>query len=290
MKDGKGEIAGRKILAIYDDENSLREVNPAILWDLSLFNNARGSFNEVPDKDKPLPFAINAVEKYKEEIAKERNRQAEIKRKYGLKSLDYLIGKLDTELTELYERQARGEKVDLPIRNKGEHKKMYEEARKSLQREIEQELSLSISMPELLTVIRVVPERDEMAEDEDIERIGVEIAMEYERQQGRKPEDVSKENLGFDIRSKGEKETRYIEVKARAEEGDIALTPNEWFKAKRFKNQFWLYVVANAATNPTLYIINNPAENLKPQEKVEVVRFIVPAGEWKDKTQEVWRK
>ena len=290
MKDGKGEIAGRKILAIYDDENSLREVNPAILWDLSLFNDARGSFNEVPDKDKPLPFAINAVEKYKEEIAKERNRQAEIKRKYGLKSLDYLIGKLDTELTELYERQARGEKVDLPIRNKGEHKKMYEEARKSLQREIEQELSLSISMPELLTVIRVVPERDEMAEDEDIERIGMEIAMEYERQQGRKPEDVSKENLGFDIRSKGEKETRYIEVKARAEEGDIALTPNEWFKAKRFKNQFWLYVVANAATNPTLYIINNPAENLKPQEKVEVVRFIVPAGEWKDKKHEVWKR
>jgi len=83
---------------------------------------------------------------------------------------------------------------------------------------------------------------------------------------------------------------RYIEVKARAGEGDVALTPNEWFKAKRFKEQYWLYVVANAATNPTLYIINNPAENLKPQEKVEVVRFIVPVEEWKDKKQEVWRK
>ena len=47
----------------------------------------------------------------KEEIAKERNRQAEIKRKYGLKSLDYLIGKLDVELVELYERQAKGEKL-----------------------------------------------------------------------------------------------------------------------------------------------------------------------------------
>ena len=49
-------------------------------------------------------------------------------------------------------------------------------------------------------------------------------------------------------------------------------------------------MVANAATNPTLYIINNPAENLKPQEKVEVVRFVVPAEEWKDKKQEEWRK
>ena len=145
--------------------------------------------------------------------------------------------------------------------------------------------SLSISMPELLTVIRVIPERNEMkemVEDEEVERIGMEVAMEYKRQRGRVPEDVTKENFGFDIRSR-------IEVKARAGEGDVALTPNEWFKARRFKEQYWLYVVANAATNPMLYIINNPAENLKPQEKVEVVRFVVPVKEWKNNSSEVVR-
>jgi len=62
----------------------------------------------------------------------------------------------------------------------------------------------------------------------------------------------------------------------------VALTCNEWFKAKRFKEQYWLYVIANAAVNPTLYIINNPLENLNVQEKVEVVRFIVPLEEWKN--------
>ncbi len=292
VRDGKGEVAGRKILAIYDDGKSPREINPAILWDLSPCNNRGNNFSEVPDKDKLLPFVINAVERYKEEIARERNRQAEVKRKYGLKSLEYLITKLDTDLVELYERQARGEKVDLPIRNKEEQKKRYELARESLEKEIEQEQSLSISMPELLTVIRVIPERDEMVESEEVERIGMEIAMEYERQQGRVPEDVTKENLGFDIRSRGKGEIRYIEVKARAGEGDVALTRNEWLKAKRFKEQYWLYIVANAVTDPTLYIINNPAENLKPQEKVEVVRFIVPTQEWKGKKQEVveWRR
>jgi len=290
VKDGKGDVASRKILAIYDDGKSPREINPAILWDLSPCNEVSDNPDDLPEKDKLLLFAISAVERYKEEIARERCRQAEIKRKYGLKSLDYLIGKLDADLVRLYERQSMGEKVDLPIRNKEDQKKRYEEARKKLEREIEQEQSLSISMPELLTVIRVIPERDEMIEDEEIERIGMEIAMEYERQHGRVPEDVSEENLGFDIRSKGKDGVRYIEVKARAEEGDIALTPNEWFKAKRFKEQYWLYVVANAATNPTLYIINNPAENLKPQEKVEVVRFVVPIEEWKGKKREVWRK
>jgi len=292
VQDGKGEVAGRKILAIFEDENTQRLLNPSILWDISPFNGVVSDAGTVPEENKLLSFAINAVEQYKNEIAEERKRQAEVKRKYGLESLRYLIGKLDAELAELYERQAQGEKVELPIRNKEERKKHYEEARKKLENEIQQEQSLSISMPELLTVIRVVPGKTEMAEDEGIEIIGMKMAFEYERQHGRKPEDVSRENLGFDIRSKGKEknETRYIEVKARAGIGDVALTPNEWFKARRFKEQYWLYVVANAATNPVLYIINNPAENLKPLEKVEVVRFVVPVKEWQEKKKGIWRK
>jgi len=44
------------------------------------------------------------------------------------------------------------------------------------------------------------------------------------------PEDVSKENIGFDIRSskqteKGNIVERYIEVKAKVKIGDISLTP-----------------------------------------------------------------
>jgi len=292
VRDGKGETAGRKIIAIYDNGSKLKEINPAILWDLSPSDENADNVNVEIDEQKLHPFVIDAVEKYKEEISKERERQAKIKEKYGLKSLEYLIGELDAELVELYERQAREEKVELPIRNKEEQKRRYEEAKRVLEEEIKQEQSLSISMPELLTVVRVIPERSDMVEDEEIERMGMEIAMEYEKAQGRMPEDVSNENLGFDIRSKGKSkgEIRYIEVKARAKEGDVALTPNEWFKAKRFKESYWLYVVANVVMNPTLYIINNPAENLNPEEKVEVVRFVVPVKEWKDKKREVWRK
>jgi len=43
------------------------------------------------------------------------------------------------------------------------------------------------------------------------------------------------------------------------------------------------YVVGNVATNSILYTISNPAENLNVQEKVEVVRFLVPLEEWKNK-------
>ncbi len=291
ITDGKGDIAGRKIMAIYESKNEIKEINPAILWDL--MPAADGITIETSlDKDKLLPFVIKLVEKYQKEIAKERNRQAEIKTKYGLKSLDYLIGKLDEDLAELYTKQGKGEKVELPISNKEEQKKRYEQAKKQLKEDISKEQALSISMPELFAVIRVYPEKDKaMFESEEIEKIGMDVAMNYERLNEREPEDVSSENLGFDIRSRGKDgEIRYIEVKARAGEGEVALTPNEWFKAKRFKDQYFLYVVVNAATKPVLYIIKNPAENLTPEQKVEIVRFVVPVDEWKGKKEEVWNR
>ena len=62
--------------------------------------------------------------------------------------------------------------------------------------------------------------------------------MNYEQEQGREPEDISKnhDGSGFDIRSTHPLtgEIRRIEVKARASEGEfVELTPNEWLQAHR---------------------------------------------------------
>jgi len=98
---------------------------------------------------------------------------------------------------------------------------------------------------------------------------------------------VHVENLGFDIRSRGDGETRYIEVKARAAEGKIALTPNEWMVAHRFGDNYWLYIITNALANPRLHIIQNPAAQLKAVEEVEIVRYLVEKDEWKRVAKEV---
>ena len=58
------------------------------------------------------------------------------------------------------------------------------------------------------------------------------------------------------------------------------MTPNEWLMAHRLKDEYWLYVVVNAKTNPELYTIQNPAEKLRPEEVVEIVRYVVK--DWKD--------
>jgi hypothetical protein len=265
-------------------------VNPSVLWDLVPVDDVNSidlnvSVSEIESmKEKVQEFAIYSLENYKREILAERKRQAEIKRKYGIKSLEYLISELDAQLTELYERQEKGENTDLAIRNKNEKKKQYEDALKNLKKSIEQEINLSISTPEFISAIVVKPQKNDMLKrDDDIEAIGMKLAMEFEISEGRYPEDVSRENLGYDIRSEGNNEIRYIEVKARNEEGKIVLTQNEFLKAKRFKNQYWLYIVTNASTNPELYIINNPSENLQLVQKVETVRFEIPLEEWKNK-------
>lgn len=106
------------------------------------------------------------------------------------------------------------------------------------------------------------------------------IAMEYEQRNGRKAEDVSKENLGFDIRSiDSNGKIRYIEVKTRADKGSVSLTQNEWFKAQRLGEDYYLYIIWNAKSNPELKIINNPASNVNVKEKVEIVRYIIDADE-----------
>ena len=128
--------------------------------------------------------------------------------------------KLDGDLIGLYDRRDRGENVDLVIRNKEERKKWYEIALAKLVQTIQAERILTMSTPDYVTAIRIVPAvgaDPAMRRDDEIERIGMEVAMRYEREYGRVPEDVSTDNLGFDLRSTGNDGVkRYIEVKARA--------------------------------------------------------------------------
>jgi len=283
IKDGTGAVAGKRLLSIYlDEDNNAKTVPPSIIWDLAEENNPpKSPLSGIESMRENINKVVNrTLEAYKAELYEERKRQAEIKQRYGVNSLEYLIIKLDEELIGLEERKAKGENVDLVIRNKQERKAEYEKALWELNNLIEKEQSLTMSAPKFLGIIQVKPwygKETEMVSDAQVEAEGMRVAMEYEQKQGRIPEDVSAQNLGFDIRSKDSVAgtVRYIEVKARARSGAVALTQNEWFKAQRFGNEYYLYVVFNTATNPELHIIPNPAETLMAEEKVEIVRYLV---------------
>ena len=284
IKDGTGNVAGKRLFGLFTDGEKTKPVSPAIVWDLAEGKPSDGITVDVGALKKTVSSrVITKLEEYKAEIAKERNRQTEIKEKYGVKSLEHLIVKLDGELITLYNRKELGENVDLVIRNKEERKQEYERALAELREQIQKERSLTMSMPRFVGIIRVKPDpkrSGEMHSDAEIERIGMEVAMQNEIDHDRVPEDVSSENLGFDIRSTDKTGSiRYVEVKARAQTGAVALTQNEWFKAKRFRDDYYLYAVMNAASEPQLHIVRNPAENLEPEERIEVVRYVIPFGE-----------
>jgi len=293
LRDGRNEIAGKRLFAIYQPiEGQWRLIHPTILWDLKpLAPEQAGDSLTAPerlDEGQVVAFTIQAaLEGYRQDLKAQRERDAAIKRKYGLRSLEQLILESEAKLIDYETRRAQGENIPEPtMQNERRRKEELEERKRALEETILREVSLSPATPRILGVTRVIPARlidgagKEMHSDPEIEAIGMEVAMRYEQAQGRTPEDLSMQNLGFDIRSTApDGRVRYIEVKARARTGAVTLTPNEWLMAKRLGNDYWLYVVENAAGEPVLYRIQDPAAKLQPEEVIEIVRYVIK--DWK---------
>ncbi|OQX87559.1 MAG: helicase [Candidatus Omnitrophica bacterium 4484_70.2] len=291
IKDGNGISAGKRIYAIYQaKDNKFTQIPASILWDLKPTQSLdiKDLIELQNNRSELINFAItNILSTYIEELRVQRERDAQIKRKYGLRSLDKLISELESKLTDYEIRRAKGESIpEAIIQREQRTKNDLISKREKLLKDMEREVNLLPSSPVVLGVICVKflkgeEFKDALSSDLEIEKIGMKIALEYEIEQGRNPTNVSSENLGFDIRSQDRKgNVRYIEVKARARTGKIVLTPNEWFMANRLQDDYYLYIVENAKTNPQLYIIQNPAKNLKPDEEVEIVRYVVK--DWKN--------
>jgi superfamily II DNA or RNA helicase len=284
IRDGADTTAGKRLFAIYQPKGgTLRLVPASILWDMKPIHSQPG-WDTAVDQGAVLSFAVEHVlDTYKTELLQQRQRDAEIKRKYGIRSLDQMIMASDAKLIDYETRRSRGEEVPEPtIQNELRTKEDLLGKRRKLEESIRKEVSLLPLEPRIVGVARVIPEPapdSNLREDEAVAEIGMRLAMEYEQAQGRVPEDVSLQNLGYDIRSTACEAVRYIEVKARSRTGAVALTPNEWLMALRLGDEYWLYVVENVASEPALHRVKSPAARLKPNEVVEIVRYVVT--DWK---------
>ena len=334
VTDGSGQPAGRRVFCLYQDARTgeIQRVNPAILWDHEPLTAP-----DVPPEVEALLAQRDAIEDhiitdvllpFRDEIARRREREARIKEKYGLRSLDYLIQESNQKLLDYQLRQAAGEQMEMPILNERRNLEQLEQRRRELEREIRLERNLTVSEPRIIGAAAVLPHvrgdrhfesagHLEMAyepsmpqpvavnekravyemgagmhRDDEIEAVGMQVAMAYEREHGWRPEDVSGENHGFDVRSSRYDEegifadVRYIEVKARAQSGAIRLSANEWKKARHFGDKFWLYIVTQAASDaPQLQRIQNPAAHFQLDEDIFATGFIIPEEKWRERTE-----
>lgn len=291
VQDGTGKPVLERLLTLFWDAQTqqVHEVDPRILWDLEPWTEGAPLPNNLLDaldesESQVREHVIQSLEHLRAEAAQRRERETQIKEQWLKKSFDHLIAESNEKLLDYERRAEQGEDMRLAIQQEEENLKRLSREKKERLEGLKQERSLTVLEPQLEAVILVCaapPDgaaRPEVEADvRRIEAIGMEIAMQYERQQGREPIDVSREYLGYDIRSEGGGETRYVEVKAFATTGDVHFTPHEWQMAQRLGDEYWLYVVENANTQPTLYPIQKPAGKFKPVEVTGIVKYVVKA-------------
>lgn len=356
VSDGAGTAAGKRVFCLYqpagkNNGDGIRQVNPAILWDHQPLTDV-----DVPPVVADLLQHRAVIEDYlvtevllpfQQEIQERRDRETDVKRKYGLRSLDYLIQESNGKILDYDLRQSAGEAVDLPLLNERRNLESLQQRKEEQEREIEQERNLTIGAPRILGAAAVVPiretrsveptpmdgsepeahvagagegiylsasDREEaaspapdatkergaayevitgganapMQRDDEIEEAGMRVAMQYERDAGWDVEDVAGENHGFDLRSLRWRADgslaaiRYIEVKARARSGEVRITANEWKKARRYGDDYWLYIVTDAGSDhPQLHRLQNPEAHFRLDEEIFVTGFKIPEEHWR---------
>ena len=126
-----------------------------------------------------------------------------------------------------------------------------------------------------------------MSRDDEVEATAMFVAMEHERSQGWTPQDVSKNNEGYDIRSVSpDALKRYIEVKGRSgADGSVMLTESEMNRLGQLGDTVWLYIAVNCKSEPELFRVQNPAKRLRFELRSKGIQYFLPMEEWKKKVQ-----
>lgn len=292
ITDGKARSLHQRLFVVETtDTGEMYIRQPTIFLDLTLPD---GEVN-IPDKNllpnrQQVEQALleKALEPFLTEIKAQREKEITTIENHLEISLNTVIDKVQCQFAELIMQKESGStETGLDGRIQQFENRLFElnGRLESRREELQQEKNCTIGNihhhgrawviphPE-----RHSPEIAKMVSNAEIERIAIEKAMEFEQQRGWKVESVETQNRGFDLISRKphteDEQTavavRFIEVKGRAGVDGVALTNNEYKKASQLKDDYWLYVVFNCATNPEIHLIQNPVKlGWKPLIKVE---------------------
>ncbi|MGQ9910684.1 MAG: helicase-related protein [Candidatus Flexifilum sp.] len=305
VNDGHGAVVGQQLFAIYQpaDAAGFEALQPSVFLDFAIpeapvhvLEAVRGLVNA---RGQVLGWSIQQLfMPYCQQVIERRAREIEIVRRYLRESFDVLIAKSDGLLMDYEHKQSTGK--DMRVKIAEEERRNADLRRRKAERlaRAEREALISLSEPRIVGVAAIIPhdgaskeqemgESADMRRDDAIERAAIEYVMNYERQHHRQPEDLSELKLPYDIRSTDADGTiRYIEVKGRAGVGGVELSEREWLTAENLGEDYWLYIVADAKTNPTLSIIRDPAHRIPTDEIIKRTRYHIPADVWQNAEQD----
>lgn len=290
--DGMGHVLHRKLFVVETLVDGSMEVHQPTIF-AELLAASKGT--EVPE-GITLPeitsvesFLIEkALNPFLEEISAQRKKEITTISKHVDISLNTIIDRAQISFAELLDRKESGfaeQGIEGRLQQLEDKLSELNNRRDNRLEELEREKQCTIAEIQHHGRALVLPHPERkspdiapMVRDDEIERIAVEYAMNWERARGWVPESVEKENRGFDLISrrmhpedpKTSIDVRFIEVKGRNTVGEVVLSTNEYNTAERLKDDYWLYVVYNCSSKPELHAIQNPAKlGWKPLTKIE---------------------
>ena len=296
VKDGRDNQIHRRLFAVQTEQTGQMSVKqPTVLLDLAVAPQSAHApaSDTLPDRAAAEQFLIQtALNPMLAEVTTQRARETQTITRHLEISLNELINRQQVRLGELSEMQERGDTSQPLAANIKQTEDRIDELNARLEHrraELERERECMIGDIQHVARAWVLPHPERqtphiaaMVADPEIERIAVQFAIKHEEAEGRVVESVEADNRGFDLISrklhpedpKTAIDVRFIEVKGRADTGDIALTSNEYNTAKRLKKDYYLYIVLHCATAPSLNIFQDPAIlDWQPIVKVEHYRL-----------------
>lgn len=284
IMDGTGKNIDEQLCTFFVNTNdkNITEVDSKLIWD---FEDTSGNFegktmefiNNVAEMIDDLQKrteneATKRIESFLNKVRERRNHEINIKRADVELYFSKRIKVSNNRIKEYEARSTLGEDMTIAIRADERRLKDYEEKLNSIKNNLEKESNTMPEAPELLSIAIILPKDVHIDSNAKkiVEMEGMKYVLDYEREQGRIPKDISKEFRGYDIKSTGVGETRYIEVKAFAKSGTLEMTENEWIMSKKLKDSYWLYIVeyATDSSKQRLKLIQNPSEKFKKYEIV----------------------
>jgi superfamily II DNA or RNA helicase len=294
--DGRGSILHHRLFVVETGpDRTPRICQPTLFLDLqpAAPGTAVPTSDGLPSRDElEMTLYTEALEPFLEEVQTQRGREVQTIEEHLKISLQTLIDKANLKFAELHAQKAspnpeqgiegrialmESRIQDLNIRFEKRQKELEQERHCTIGEIQHQGTAWVLPHPE-----RQAPGMAQLVRDDEVERIAVDAVIAYEAAHGRKVQSVEAENRGFDLISRRPHpedpltaiEVRFIEVKGRSGWGEVALTSNEFRTAERLKQDYWLYVVYNCATQPVVHVVRDPSK-LNWEELVKVVHYKV---------------
>lgn len=266
-------IADERMALVYTNHDKFCLTSPAKFIDLKPPHEyAKPVTTPAPiDNEAVVNWAFENITLPQLAETQERvNLDTETREEYIKSAFTNLIFDLTDEINSLQNKMLYGDKKanELITIKQQQIEKLIKRREERIE-ELQQMKNLSPKSPEVLGCAYVVPltsveyhSHYGMSRDDEVEAIAMRVAMEFERQDGWNPLDVSANDEGYDIKSTSKDLLkRYIEVKGRSADGAVMISENEMNRLSQLGECAWLYVVIHCKSKPELFRVPNPGKN-----------------------------